>query len=114
MPADAHDDAHAAAAACFRPTRTAHPPTHPPTLRTGDHLTLLNVYHAFKGQGEDPNWCYDHFLNQRALKAADSVRTQLVGGAAALRHCATLRRFCRRMPSCMPGTLSKGRAGREP
>mmetsp|Transcript_10387 Transcript_10387/g.18073 ORF Transcript_10387/g.18073 Transcript_10387/m.18073 type:complete len:703 (-) Transcript_10387:436-2544(-) len=43
----------------------------------GDHLTLLNVYHAFKSHNEDSQWCYDHFLNLRALKSADSVRTQL-------------------------------------
>ena len=45
----------------------------------GDHLTLLNVYHAYKQNQESGDWCYDHFLNQRSLKAADSVRTQLVG-----------------------------------
>ena len=44
----------------------------------GDHLTLLNVYHAYKQNGEAHDWCYDHFLNSRALKAADSVRGQLV------------------------------------
>ena len=44
----------------------------------GDHLTLLNVYHAYKQNGEAQDWCYDHFLNSRALKAADSVRSQLV------------------------------------
>jgi HrpA-like RNA helicase len=45
----------------------------------GDHLTLLNVYHAYKSHNEDPQWCYDNFLNTRALKSADSVRQQLVG-----------------------------------
>lgn len=44
----------------------------------GDHLTLLNVYHAWKTHKEDPSWCYDNFLNSRALKSGDSVRTQLV------------------------------------
>jgi hypothetical protein len=44
----------------------------------GDHLTLLNVYHAFKSNGEDGKWAYDNFLNVRALKSADSVRSQLV------------------------------------
>ncbi|WIA09143.1 hypothetical protein OEZ85_008554 [Tetradesmus obliquus] len=43
----------------------------------GDHLTLLNVYHAWKANGEDGQWAYDNFLNQRSLKAADSVRNQL-------------------------------------
>lgn len=80
----------------------------------GDHLTLLNVYHAYKQNSkffifldyflcknhsfhllfslqnlvllftlewvadEDPSWCYENFVNQRALKAADNVRQQLV------------------------------------
>ncbi|KAK9481018.1 P-loop containing nucleoside triphosphate hydrolase protein [Lipomyces japonicus] len=46
----------------------------------GDHLTLLNVYHAFKGevaQLNPVNWCYDHFLSYRSLQSADSVRAQL-------------------------------------
>jgi pre-mRNA-splicing factor ATP-dependent RNA helicase DHX15/PRP43 len=44
----------------------------------GDHLTLLNVYHAYKQAGEDAQWCYDHFINTRAIKSAESVRSQLV------------------------------------
>jgi hypothetical protein len=32
---------------------------------SGDHLTLLNVYHAWKANGEDSQWSYDNFLNQR-------------------------------------------------
>ncbi|KAF2077570.1 hypothetical protein CYY_001111 [Polysphondylium violaceum] len=43
----------------------------------GDHLTLLNVYHAFKQEKEDQTWCYDNFLNHRSIKQADSVRSQL-------------------------------------
>ncbi|XP_022342523.1 putative pre-mRNA-splicing factor ATP-dependent RNA helicase PRP1 [Crassostrea virginica] len=43
----------------------------------GDHLTLLNVYHAFKQCQEDPQWCYDNFVNYRSLKSADNVRQQL-------------------------------------
>ncbi|KAL5983443.1 hypothetical protein ACLOJK_017528 [Asimina triloba] len=44
----------------------------------GDHLTLLNVYHAYKQNSEDPQWCYENFINQRAMKAADNVREQLM------------------------------------
>lgn len=40
-------------------------------------MTLLNAYHAWKANGEDGQWAYDNFLNQRSLKAADSVRGQL-------------------------------------
>ncbi|ATY65613.1 pre-mRNA splicing factor ATP-dependent RNA helicase PRP43 [Cordyceps militaris] len=48
----------------------------------GDHLTMLNVYHAFKGQmASDPGavkqWCHEHFLSHRHLGSADSVRAQL-------------------------------------
>jgi pre-mRNA-splicing factor ATP-dependent RNA helicase DHX15/PRP43 len=43
----------------------------------GDHLTLLNVYHAFKQNHEDVQWCFDNFINYRALKNADDVRVQL-------------------------------------
>ncbi|KPI36008.1 Pre-mRNA-splicing factor ATP-dependent RNA helicase PRP43 [Cyphellophora attinorum] len=46
----------------------------------GDHLTMLNVYHAFKGDEAQANvrqWCHDHFLNLRSLQSADNVRLQL-------------------------------------
>ncbi|XP_074267638.1 putative pre-mRNA-splicing factor ATP-dependent RNA helicase DEAH2 [Silene latifolia] len=43
----------------------------------GDHLTLLNVYHAFKQNQEDSNWCYENFINFRAMKSAENVRMQL-------------------------------------
>ena len=46
----------------------------------GDHLTMLNVYHAFKGpdaQSDPKQWCYDHFLSYRSLQQADNVRIQL-------------------------------------
>lgn len=43
----------------------------------GDHLTLLNVYHAFKQNHDDAQWCYDNFINYRTLKSADNVRMQL-------------------------------------
>jgi pre-mRNA-splicing factor ATP-dependent RNA helicase DHX15/PRP43 len=43
----------------------------------GDHLTLLNVYHAYKSAKDDPKWCYDNYLNHRSLKSADNVRSQL-------------------------------------
>ncbi|CAO2600871.1 ATP-dependent RNA helicase DHX15 [Lemmus lemmus] len=43
----------------------------------GDHLTLLNVYHAFKPNHESVQWCYDNFINYRSLMSADNVRQQL-------------------------------------
>jgi len=43
----------------------------------GDHLTLLNAYHAYKNHHEDKQWCYDNFINYRSMQSADSVRQQL-------------------------------------
>lgn len=46
----------------------------------GDHLTMLNVYHAFKSpeaQANPKQWCHDHFLSLRALQSAENVRLQL-------------------------------------
>ncbi len=43
----------------------------------GDHLTLLNVYHAYKGQNMDSKWAWENFVSDRALRQADNVRQQL-------------------------------------
>lgn len=47
----------------------------------GDHLTLLNLYHAFKGEsnrgGDVKAWCHEHFCSLRHLQSADNVRAQL-------------------------------------
>ncbi|KAK6506422.1 DEAH-box ATP-dependent RNA helicase prp43, variant 2 [Arthrobotrys conoides] len=45
----------------------------------GDHLTMLNVYHAFKSleQGAGQKWCSDNYLSFRSLTSADNVRNQL-------------------------------------
>lgn len=46
----------------------------------GDHLTMLNVYHAFKSPAAQENpreWCHNHFVSLRALQSADNVRMQL-------------------------------------
>ena len=47
----------------------------------GDHLTMLNVYHAYRGPEAQENakqWCHDHFLSLRSLQSADNVRQQLL------------------------------------
>ena len=47
-------------------------------VEEGDHLTYLNVYHAFITKGKkDPKWCRDNLLNYRSLQRAVSVRGQL-------------------------------------
>mmetsp|Transcript_64659 Transcript_64659/g.145857 ORF Transcript_64659/g.145857 Transcript_64659/m.145857 type:complete len:731 (+) Transcript_64659:124-2316(+) len=43
----------------------------------GDHLTLLNAYHAYKQAGDDKQWCWDNYINARSMSSADSVREQL-------------------------------------
>jgi len=44
---------------------------------SSDHLTLLNVFHAFKSNNEESQWCYEMYINYRALKEAVNVRKQL-------------------------------------
>lgn len=47
----------------------------------GDHLTLLNVFHAYKQHvqdGVDPSgFCYENYINVRSMKSAENVREQL-------------------------------------
>lgn len=43
----------------------------------GDHLTLLNAYHAYKSENMSADWAWKNFLSDRALRSADNVRTQL-------------------------------------
>lgn len=37
---------------------------------------LINFFALFVDM-EDPQWCYDNFVNYRSLKSADNVRQQL-------------------------------------
>lgn len=44
----------------------------------GDHLTLLNIYQSFVGRGrKESRFCYDNYLNFKALSRAVSIRAQL-------------------------------------
>ncbi|KAK8793914.1 hypothetical protein WA171_003042 [Blastocystis sp. BT1] len=45
----------------------------------GDHLTFLNVYHAYREVNGNIQWCYDNFINPRSMKTATEIRKQLVG-----------------------------------
>jgi HrpA-like RNA helicase len=48
--------------------------------RTGDHLTLVNVYRAFVDEGGRSRraaFCKDNFLNLRTLSSAESIAGQL-------------------------------------
>lgn len=44
----------------------------------GDHLTLLNVYEAWKASKFSNPWCNENFLQARAMRRSQDVRKQLV------------------------------------
>ena len=46
--------------------------------KDGDHLTMLTVYEAWKLKGCQNAWCYENFIQARALKRAQDVRKQLI------------------------------------
>ncbi|KAI9334288.1 P-loop containing nucleoside triphosphate hydrolase protein [Obelidium mucronatum] len=43
----------------------------------GDHLTLLNAFYEYTENNGDAQWCFRNYLNARAMKSAENVRTQL-------------------------------------
>ncbi|KAM6192661.1 ATP-dependent RNA helicase DHX33 isoform 2-T2 [Sarcoramphus papa] len=43
----------------------------------GDHLTLLNVYRAFKNVSGNKEWCKENFVNSRNMMLVSDVRAQL-------------------------------------
>jgi HrpA-like RNA helicase len=45
--------------------------------RAGDHLTMLNVYHAYKQNEGDEDWCWNNYLSARALANAERIRKQV-------------------------------------
>lgn len=45
----------------------------------GDHLSMLNVYHAWQQNMESDDWAYDNYLNNRNLRNAKNIRNQLMG-----------------------------------
>jgi ATP-dependent RNA helicase DHX8/PRP22 len=52
----------------------------------GDHLTLLNVYNAWKLSRFSNPWCHDNFVQARQMRRAQDVRVQLVGIMERYRH----------------------------
>jgi len=44
----------------------------------GDHLTLLNVFNAWKTNNGCADWCWNNYINSRALKQANDIREQLM------------------------------------
>ncbi|EPY50858.1 ATP-dependent RNA helicase Prp22 [Schizosaccharomyces cryophilus OY26] len=43
-----------------------------------DHLTLLNVYTAWKTNRCSDNWCYEHYIQARGLRRVEDVRKQIL------------------------------------
>ena len=44
----------------------------------GDHLTLLNVYNAWKRSNFSAPWCFENFIQARSMRRCADVRAQLV------------------------------------
>lgn len=43
----------------------------------GDHITLLNIYRAFKAVRGNREWCESNFINGKAMKTVLAIRSQL-------------------------------------
>ena len=43
----------------------------------GDHALLVQVFEAYLRHGQSARWCYEHFLNDRALRHAMHIQQQL-------------------------------------
>ncbi|KAF4123003.1 ATP-dependent RNA helicase DHX8/PRP22 [Geosmithia morbida] len=52
----------------------------------GDHLTLLNVYNAWKASGFSNPWCFENFIQARAMRLAKDIRNQLEDTMKRHRH----------------------------
>ena len=52
----------------------------------GDHLTLLNVYNGWKQSKFSEPWCFENFIQARAMRRAQDVRQQLVSIMERYRH----------------------------
>ncbi|KAK9770219.1 putative Pre-mRNA-splicing factor ATP-dependent RNA helicase prp22 [Seiridium cardinale] len=52
----------------------------------GDHLTLLNVFNAWKNSGFSNPWCFENFIQARAMRHALDVRKQIVQIMGRHRH----------------------------
>ncbi|KJZ77786.1 Pre-mRNA-splicing factor ATP-dependent RNA helicase prp22 [Hirsutella minnesotensis 3608] len=53
---------------------------------SGDHLTLLNVYNAWKQSGYSNPWCFENFIQARSMRRAKDVREQLLKIMERYRH----------------------------
>ncbi|KAJ6144966.1 ATP-dependent RNA helicase DHX8 [Penicillium chermesinum] len=52
----------------------------------GDHLTMLNVYNAWKQSNFNNAWCFENFIQARQIRRAEDVRKQLLGIMQRYKH----------------------------
>ena len=45
----------------------------------GDHITLLAVYKGWEASRFSNPWCYEHYIQARAIRRAQDIRKQLLG-----------------------------------
>lgn len=50
----------------------------------GDHVSMLNIWRAWRERGKNPQWCSRHFLNHQSLLKAEEIRQQLESHARRL------------------------------
>lgn len=62
----------------------------------GDHLTLLNVYNAWKKSNFNNAWCFENFIQARQIRRAQDVRQQLLG---------IMQRYHHKIVSCGRNTM---------
>lgn len=53
---------------------------------TGDHLTMLNVYNAWKRNNCSKMWTNENFIQDRSMRRAQDVRNQLVSIMGRYKH----------------------------
>lgn len=44
----------------------------------GDHFTFLNIYSEYQRNRQSSRWCYDNYINHKAMRQVDSIRSQLI------------------------------------
>merc|ERR1719161_921833 len=51
----------------------------------GDHVTLLAAFLAYRGAGKRSDFCWEHYLQERGLRQAESIHRQLQGIARSMK-----------------------------
>ena len=62
----------------------------------GDHLTLLNVYNAWKRSNFSSQWCQEQFVQHKSMRRVQDIRQQLIG---------IMERYSHELVSCGRNTM---------